>query len=109
MVMDCLSFYREACRCARRKVSTDDAEQLSHRVPREHFRRPLERREGVGEGRLELLGELLRGPAVRAMQGADRPGLVEQMDLVVARRENLPGDAFGAVGGEIDDKRRDLF
>jgi len=43
------------------------------------------------------------------VQGADRPVLIEQINLVIARRENLSADAVGLVGGEINDQRRNFF
>src|SRR6266852_6070682 len=81
----------------------------SHRIPREHVGGTFQRRERGAERALELLVDLVGRPAVGAMDGADRARLVEQEYLVVAHAENLPGDAVGAVGGEIDRERRDLF
>src|SRR5438132_8056671 len=81
----------------------------SYRIPTEDIARALQRRERGAEGALELLVEGLRRPALGAMDRADRARLVEQENLVAAHAENLSGDGFGAVGGEIDDERRDLF
>src|SRR5262245_354145 len=92
-----------------RSASGDDRVRASHRIPREYVARALERRERGAEHALELLVELLRGPAVGAVQRADRPRLVEQVDLVVAHPEDLPGDPVGPVAAEIDHERRDLF
>src|SRR5436190_21520215 len=90
------------CACYGRAPEDDDEENASHRVPREHVAGALERRERRSERAFELSLEPLRRPAVGAMQRADRPVLVEQIDLVIAHRENLPGDALGAIGGEIN-------
>src|SRR6266700_3353207 len=81
----------------------------SYRIPAEDIARALERRERGAERALELLVEGLRRPALGAMNRADRARLVEQENLVAAHAENLSRDGFGAVGGEIDDERRDLF
>src|SRR5262245_40172837 len=88
---------------------TEKDARASHRIPREHVGGALERRERGPERALELLIQLLRGPAVGAMDAADRPRLVEQEHFVVAHRKDLPADSFGAIGGEIDDERRDLL
>src|SRR5579864_8012643 len=82
---------------------------LSHRVPREYVARALQRRERGRESALELLVDLVRCPAVGALQGADRARLIEQIDLVVAYREYLSADARRLVRGEIDHQRRDLL
>src|SRR5262249_1469661 len=89
--------------------TAERAARTSHRVPREHVARALERRGRGPERALELLVELLRRPAVGAVDRADRARLVEQEHLVVAHAENLPGDALGTVGGEVDRERRDLL
>src|SRR5215510_15856891 len=81
----------------------------SHRIPREQVGRAFGRRERCPERALELLVEPLWCPALRAMNRADRSRLVEQEHLVVANREDLPADALGAIGGEIDDERGDLL
>ncbi len=44
-----------------------------------------------------------------AVDRAHRARLAEQEHLVVAHAENLPGDAVGAIRGEIDHERRDLL
>src|SRR5215471_1626175 len=62
----------------------------SHRIPRKHIAGALERRERWSECAFELLVQLLRCPAIGAMDGADRARLVEQEYLVVAHREDLP-------------------
>src|SRR5215510_2464052 len=84
-------------------------DESSHRIPREHVGGALERRERWPERALELLVKLPGRPAIGAMDGADRTRLVEQEHLVVAHREDLPADALGAIGSEIDDERRDLL
>src|SRR5688500_7521285 len=81
----------------------------SYRVPAEHFARAVEGRERGSERTFELRVELVRRPAVGAVDRADRPGLVEQEHLVVAHRKDLPGDAGGFIGAEIDHQRRDLL
>src|SRR5260370_17397685 len=81
----------------------------SHRVPREDVAGAIERRQRGTEGALELLIERLRRPAVGAVQRADRARLIEQEDLVVAHREDLPRNALGSIGGEIDDHPRHLL
>src|SRR5579864_8302225 len=80
-----------------------------HGIPREYVVGALQRRKRRAECTLELSVDLFRGPAVGAMQGADRAILIEQINLVVAHAENLPGNAGGAVGAEVDRERRDLF
>src|SRR5262252_9330669 len=90
-------------------VVTAKATGNSHRVPREHVGRALERRERCPERALELLVEPLWRPAIGAMNRADRSRLVEQEHLVIAHGEDLPADALGAIGGEIDDERGDLL
>src|SRR5215213_6762337 len=82
---------------------------ISDRIPGEYFPRAVKRRERWTERALELGVELLRRPAIRTVDRADRPGLVEQEHLVVAHREDLPGDAGRLVGAEIDHQRRDLL
>src|SRR5580698_2181649 len=79
------------------------------RIPREHVARTIERRERGGKGAFELRVELFRGPAVGAMQRADRTGLIEQIDLVVAHRKYLAADAFRAIRRKINDERRDFL
>src|ERR1022692_3583711 len=64
-------------------------DRASHRVPRKNVAGAIERRQRGAESALELRIEPLRGPAVGAVQRADRARLVEQEDLVVAHRENL--------------------
>src|SRR6202140_5701303 len=83
--------------------------RASPRVPRKYVAGAIERRQRGAEGALELRIELLGGPAVGAVQRADRARLVEQENLVVAHRENLSRNAIGAIGGEIDHERRDLL
>src|SRR5215471_20705434 len=90
-----------------RSLGRDDSNL--DRIPREHITGALERRERWPECALELLVQLLRRPAVGAMDGADRARLVEQEHLVVAHCEDLPADAFGTIGGEIDHERGDLL
>ena len=80
----------------------------SNRVPVEDVFGALERRQRAGEGAFELRGELFRGPAVGAVDGADRPRLVEQEDLVVAHRQDLSGNTGRRIGTEIDRKRRNF-
>src|SRR6476619_4789727 len=80
-----------------------------YRVPAKHIAGTVERCERRRESTFELCIELFRRPTVGAMDCADRPGLVEQKNLVVAHREDLPGDACRRVGAEIDNQRRDLF
>src|SRR4029079_156101 len=43
------------------------------------------------------------------MDGLHRPWLIEQVNLVVADRENLSGDPGGRIGAKEHGKRRDLF
>src|SRR5690348_8347830 len=83
--------------------------EILNRVPIKHVLGTLERRKRRLESGFELGGELFRGPAFRAMDGLDRPRLVEQIDLVVADRENLPGDAGGRLRAKVDREWRDLF
>src|SRR5262249_60311019 len=73
-----------------------------HRIPGEHVARTFERRERRRERSPELLGDILRRPAVGAMDGANHARLIEQKNLVVAHAENLAGNPLGAVGGEED-------
>src|SRR5262249_23817635 len=80
-----------------------------YRIPRKNVGRALERRERGAERTLELLCDLVRGPAVGAMNGAHRPGLAEQENLVVAHAEDLAGDPLGGVRAEIDGERGDLL
>src|SRR6476646_3609969 len=80
----------------------------SNRVPGEHVAGALERRQRRTEGALELLGELLRRPAVGAVDDADRARLIEQEDLVVAHGQHLAGNAARRLRAEIDRERRDL-
>src|ERR1700751_220685 len=89
-------------------------EQLLHRVashwiPGEYVAGTLQWRERRRERALKLRIELFRRPAVGAMDRPDRPVLVKQINLIVAHRKNLPGDAFGAIGSEIDRQRRDFL
>src|SRR5215475_10698478 len=79
-----------------RSLGRDDSN--SHRIPREHITRALERRERCRERALELLIEPLRRPSVGAMDRADRPRLIEQEHLIVAHREDLPADPLCAIG-----------
>src|SRR5213078_2248176 len=58
---------------------------------------------------LELLADIFRRPAVGAMDCANHAGLAKQENLVVTHAENLTGDSLGAIGGQIDRKRRNLF
>src|SRR5919198_3210653 len=80
-----------------------------YRIPRKYVAGTFERREGGAERALELLGNLVRRPAVGAMDGTNRARLIEQENLVIAHAENLAGNPLRAIRGEIDRKRRDLF
>src|SRR5262249_56277378 len=80
-----------------------------YRIPGEDVARTLERRERGPKRALELLGDTVGRPALRAMDRTDHARLIEQKNLVVAHAENLAGDALGAIGGEINRKRGDLF
>src|SRR4051794_29515088 len=90
-------------------MTTENDARSSHRIPRKHVPGALERRQRWPERALELLIEPLRRPTLGAMNGADRPRLIEQEHLVVAYRKDLPTDPFGAIGREIDDEWRDLL
>src|SRR6476620_11976831 len=83
--------------------------EISNRVPIEHLLRTLQRSKRGREGGFELRCKLFWCPAFGAMNGLDRPRLVEQINLVVADRENLPGNAGGRLSAQIDCKRCDLL
>ena len=105
--MPTLESHREYCAgCAPVPLGDDSHHTGSHENT------SLERSSGVNDDANAPLScaSICSGvqPSERC-SGADRAGLVEQINLVVAHAEDLAADAVGAVGAEIDRKRRDLF
>src|SRR5436309_780329 len=90
-------------------MTAERSMRSSHRIPREYVARALERSERGGERAFELLIDVLRRPAIRAMDRTDGARLVEQENLVAAHAEDLSGNSLRAIGGEIDRERGDFF
>ena len=78
-----------------------------HRVPGEDVARLVQRVEVVLELREDAVDDRFRRPAFGGVRGADRTRLAEQVDLVVAHAEDLPGDVLRGIAGQRGDERRD--